>query len=328
MKQVRSYIKQFGALWQRYWFSPEPVIGLALFRVAFGASVLIYHLPRFPYIADLYTPIGFMAPQNWISWLPSIRPLSPLAAYAANILLLAAILALMFGYRTRLAAFLTFAIHSYLILVEYLVADGLSQIIAIFSLLLAFSPAGEYFSLDAWKKLGTPAPDPLPRRPGTLSQIMIWQLALIYIATAMAKIVHGFRDWVSGDIIIWLFQNTQWSQPWVWPLAIRFEGSLRLATEVFFFAFLLLGIGLLWRRTRPWAAAFGLLWHLIIFATTIISPGWLALVSVYLLLIEPATWERSWMQLRERRMPASRLALGSGLVMLFIIAATYGRGFP
>ena len=325
MSPLGSIAAVFSRGWNRYWFSLEPVIGMALFRIAFGLSVAVFHLPRFPYIRELYTAEGFMVSLPWVSWLPAISPPGVPLAYALNIGLLTAAAALTVGYRTRLAALATAVLHTYLMLVEYLVADSLAQIISIFALLLACSPAGLFYSLDAYRVFGSFAPEPMPRTHRALRLVMVWQLAAIYLSNAMMKIALGFRQWISGDMALRVFQGTEWGQPWVWPLAQHVQGPLRIAGAAAFIGFLGLGVGLLFSRTRPYAAAFGLLWHFATFALTIISPGWLALVSVYLLLVEPTAWERYWALLARGRLPARSLAAAGIFVILFILTATYGR---
>lgn len=325
MTTFPARLKMLAGAWNDHWFATEPAIGLALFRVAFGASVALFHVPRVPFITDLYTPAGFMAPMGPASWLPLIQPLPFPAAYALHIFLFAAITALILGYWTRTAAATVFAVHTYLMLLERFSADGAAQIIAIFSLLLACSPAGGYLSLDALRAHGSAAPTPIPRLPDTLRRVMVWQVAIIYISNAMLKVASGFTPWITGNAMVWLLSDTVWSQPWARQAAIRFPGPLRGLTAVAFVSFLFLGVGLLWRKTRPYAMVFGLSWHLVAFALTILSPAWLVIVSAYVLLVEPATWERYWIRFRRGRLQATELAMATGIVLAFALAAMYGR---
>lgn len=318
--------ERIAATWNRYWFAKESPAGLALFRIAFGIAVLIAHLPRLPYVHELYTPLGFMWPRQPAYWFPKlIVPLTPLEAYIAIAVLAAAAVTLIIGYRTRLAAFLIFLLNTYLMLLEGFAADSLAQVISVYAFLLMFSPAGSFFSVQAKLTHGRSMPRPAPEEPRTLRHLMIWQLAAIYISNASMKIAYGLTQWRSGLTLLWLMKDTEWSQPWVWPLISHFETPFRIFGAIGFFLYLFLGVGLLFKKTRPYAATFGLAWHALAIGLTTISAAWLGWVSIYILLIEPGYVERLMFSLSDGTLPPKKIAFLIALIAFFVTIASYGR---
>lgn len=310
--------------WNAYWFSEEPVVGLSLFRIAFGISALIYHAPRIIYIPELYTSAGFIWPREPASWLSVIFPLSLPAAYLLNAILFLALIALVIGYRTRVAAILAFATHTYLVLLENFGTNSIANQISIYLLLLAFSHAGEFLSFDAWRRRRTPIPSPIPVRSRAVPQLMIWQLASMYISNAMMKIHFGFFNWITGNIIVWGLMG-EWGQPWAYPLIKNIELTFRFFVATGFIIYLFQGFLILFRKTRPYAIVFGLSWHWVTLAFTTISPAWLAWVSVYILLVKPETWRNLFEEWRRKKKIYPRLVLILAVILIFIISAAQGR---
>ena len=258
MHAMMNLYKNLFQKWDQYWFSQEPVIGIAFYRIFFGIGVLIYHFPRLFFVSDLYTSAGFMWPQQPILWKPIalIAPLSVGIAYGCNIALILAAISFVLGYRTRLSAGIIFIIHTYLVLLENFSTNSIAAFISIFALLFIFSPAGEFLSLDAKKKYGTPIPAAVPVASGTVRKVMVWQIALIYIGNALMKLAYGLKVWITGDIIIWALQDTQWSQHWAHAIVSSIQIPLRVLIILGFVQFIFLGVGLLFSKTRPYAIVF------------------------------------------------------------------------
>ncbi len=317
--------RAWGGRWNDYWFEPEPVIGLALFRICFGALALLYHLPRLPYIPALYTSSGFLWPIQPASWLPIIAPLPLPLAYFLSLLLIIALAAVTLGYRTRSAALIAFCIHTYLALLESFATNSIRRVIAIYLFFLIFSKAGAYFSWEAKRLTGRWAPVLVPRGPATMRRLMVWQLAALYMLNAAMKVTYGFRPWLRGDTIIWALKDITWSQPWASRLAFRAELAMRVMTALGFLGYLTLGPALLWKKTMAFAIVFGLSWHFVTLIMTTISPAWLAWVSIFILVPDPRWWERQWEFFRKRQISRPRLALAAAVVVAFVLGAVMGR---
>lgn len=311
--------------WNDHWFRPESVIGLAIFRICFGASALLYHLPRLPYVPALYTNAGFLWPLQPVSWLAIVVPLSPLIAYLLSALLIVCLAAVTIGYRTRSAALIAFCIHTYLALLESFATNSIRRVIAIYLLFLVFSKAGAYFSWEARRLTGKWAPDIVPRGPATLRRLMVWQLAVLYISNAAMKAAYGFRHWIRGETILWALEDITWSQPWASRLALGAEMPVRIGSALGFLGYLFLGPALLWRRTVAAAIVFGLSWHFVTLIATTISPAWLAWVSIFILVPNPRWWERQWELARSGQLAVRHMVVAAVLIAVFIGAAVIGR---
>lgn len=308
--------------WNTYWFSKEPVVGLALFRIAFGVLVLIFSIRTFFNfkLPEFISELGFLWPSQPASWLPAVPSLSFPAAYALAILLVCVLLMLIVGYKTRYAAAVGFIVYTYLVLAENVYNDNLTSAVSVYLFLLMFSRAGEFLSLDAWFRYGTFMPHPTPTAPGTIRKLIIWQLALMYISNAMMKIAHAFSDWTSGDLMVRALQDPTWAHPWVWSLVSNFESPFRFIVKIGFLIFLFLGVGLLFSKTRPIAGVFGLSWHWVSLILTKIYSAWLIWLTPYILLVEPKIWDRYLQLLRKRQVSLKAFVLGCVfLILLFSV---------
>jgi len=310
--------------WNTYWFAQESVVGLALFRIVFGILVLVFHLRSFFNFrfSEFFTEAGFLWARQPASWLPPVPSLSFSLAHVLAVLLLVATVMIIIGFKMRYAAGVAFIIHTYLVLAENVYNDNITSFVSVYFFLLMFSHAGKFLSLDAWFRHGSWIPKPTPRASVTIQKLMIWQLAIAYISNAMLKIAHGFSDWASGNLMIRALQDPTWASPWAWSVVSNFEGPFRLMTQIGFFAFLFLGIGLLFRKTRPIAAIFGLSWHWVSLLLTRIPSVWLIWVSPYILLVEPKVWDRYLTALRSRKVSLKALIIGSlffGLLLVTMI---------
>ncbi len=322
----RAHIgRSFLERWDGYWFCPEPVIGLALFRICFGVSALLYHVPRLPYVPAFYTNSGFLWPLQPAPWLKVVVPLSPFIAYALSIFLIICLAAVTIGYRTRSAALIAFVIHSYLSLLESFATNSIRRVIAIYLFLLVFSRAGAYFSWEARRRTGSWASDAVPKSPAAVRRVMVWHLALLYILNAATKTTYGFREWIRGETVLWSLQGITWSQPWASRLALRAEMPVRVLSALGYVGYLLLGPALLWRKTVTFAIAFGLSWHFVTLVTTTIMPAWLAWVSVFILVPDPGWWEQQWKMLVQWRLPLRRAVIAVLLVAALVGGALLGR---
>ena len=307
--------------WNAYWFSKESVTGLALFRIVFGILVLVFHLTsffnfRFP---ELFSEAGFLWTRQPASWLPFVPSISFSSAYMLALLLLVATVMVIIGFKTRYAAGVAFIIHTYLVLAENVYNDNITSTVSVYFFLLMFSHAGKFLSLDAWLRHRSWIPKPTPSAPATIRKLMIWQLAIMYISNAMMKVAHGFSDWASGNLMIRALQDPTWASWWAWSVVSNFEGPFRLMTQIGFFAFLFLGIGLLFRKTRPIAAVFGLSWHWVSLLLTRIPSVWLIWVSPYILLVEPKIWDRYLTSLRSGKISRKAFIIG-GLFFGLLLA--------
>ena len=174
-----------------------------------------------------------------------------LATAAALVLLLA-------GVATRLAAFWALVWQLSYIARAPLVTTGWDMVLHVFALLLVVSPPGHCWSLPALLRGGGKA------RPAQVSAhglvLMRLQVLVIYwqaVLTRLTKPEPNF--WNNGDFMSYFFlsHHARWPGPWV----LEFGPLLTLATYTTQLAELAIPV-LLWvRKTRWWGALLGCSLH-------------------------------------------------------------------
>lgn len=290
--------------WYGYWFAEGPGIGFAVFRIAIGGVLLLYHAPRIFYIRELYTTEGYLFPfyQFFLLHLPFPTPLVAFILYA---FLIGSIIALVIGYHTRTATVVILFLHSYFSLLERFSTKAYGAILMIYLLLMIFAPIGAWLSLDERKRrarnVGDDSVVASPLVSLTFQRLMLWQLAAIYFFNALSKLFLGGWGWFDGTYLTNIYRDTGgFVRPFAAALSdavisnIPFPVFSLLGTVIlgglFFMAF-----GLLRRDDRPYAIAFGLFYHSFVMATTVVPYVFtLLMFSIYLIAIEPETWGRWW----------------------------------
>ncbi len=238
-----------------------PTEGLALFRILFAAQALVLELPAFGWAGTL--PPAFYNPSRYS--LGALLEVPP-SALVLNVFSLAAVVlfvALLFGYRTRAVSLLLAVV----LVVGLTFVYGYGKIkhqyvfFAAVPLVMAFSPWGQAFSLDAARRGARPAP---------LRWSNAWPVALMalvigfgYFSAGLPKApvwfdldlsTHGARSWLvngfqsgrQGWLAEWFFHN---ENPYLWEgmdyLAVSFELGFLLAVlhVTAFRAFLIAAIG-------------------------------------------------------------------------------------
>lgn len=299
-EHLYSQLKDF---WIRYWFLEKSSVGWAAFRVAFSIVLLIYHVPRFFYIKELYTPAGFLFPSRLLSIFYLLIPNFGWAIIL-NIVLAVAIICFLIGYRTRTSAVIIFLLHTYLSLLENFSMRGFGQIMIVYTFLFIFSPAGAFFSIDYAKKRVlsfknnkvSDIKTDSPLVSLTMQRIMLWQLASIYFFNVITKILHGGLRWLSGINIFYLYQDTQaYAREFMLPLMEFLKPVLPILGNIIIAGLIFMPLGLLSKRDRKYAIAFGVIYHGFALITIKVPPVFsLLMFSLYLIAIEPDTWERWW----------------------------------
>ena len=280
---------------------PASGASAAAFRIAFGTLGLVA-VVRFAargWIHDLYvapehhfTYSGFWWVQPWPEW----------GMYAHFALLGAASIGVALGYRYRISIAAFFLLFTYVELLDKTTYLNHYYLVSLLSFLMIFMPLHRTASLDA------------RRRPsagdGTAPAWVVWalraQVGAVYLYAGVAKLNP---DWLlhAQPLRIWLYNSGDtpllgvlFKEPWV-AYAMSWTGA----------AFDLTIVGwLLWRRSRPWAYAVLVVFHLLTWALFPIGMfPWIMASSV--LIFFPHDWPlRLWARLRRRpppeRGPATR----------------------
>ena len=293
--------------WIGYWFSQTSPIGFAVFRIAFGLVLLLYHVPRLWYIGELYTKKGYLFPMHLFFVLHLLIPSYSLAV-ALNIVLVSVIIFLILGYKTRFFAIIVFILHTYFSLLERFSTKGYGAIMIIYAFLLIFSPIGEVLSVDSMRKRfqtfikNSKEDFSYARVSITMQRIMLWQLAEIYFFNVSSKILNGGWGWFNGQNMLNIYRDTEtFARPFVLPF-LEILKPLPILLGFFIPGTLLfIAIGLVRAQDRPYAIALGISYHLFaLFTTTVPYVFTFLMFSLYIIAIEPETWERWWWKLMRR----------------------------
>lgn len=270
---------------------PTDISALAAFRILLGLTLFV-GLVRF--MAQGWVRTQFVEPQMaftyWgFGWVP--RP--PEWGMNALFLLLAACaLCISAGLLYRLAAALFFVGFSWVQLLDVTNYLNHYYLVVLLSLLLTVLPLHRAWSVDAWWR-------PSIRRatlPAWMTWLLRFQVGVVYFYAGKAKFTG---DWLlhAQPLGIWLSSRSEtpivgalFDQPWV-AYAASWAGFLFDTTIVAF---------LLARRTRPFAYAVVILFHLCTHVLFDIGMfPWIMIVSA-LVFFSP-TWPRKLL----RRAPAS-----------------------
>lgn len=242
-------LAQLGA----YLRAPADPAALALFRILFGAMMLL-SIARFwarGWIDTLYIEPALRFTYYGFSWLPRWPGWG---MYAHFSLMALATLGVMLGAFYRVSIALFFLTFTYVELLDKSTYLNHYYLVSLVAFLLMWMPAHGMLSMDAWRKPACRA-QAIQFWPYALLRM---QLGLVYFFAGLAKLK---TDWlVRGEPLhTWLQAHTD--LPWVgaWMDERWLALSMSWAGALFDLSVFPL---LLWRRTRPFAYAAVVSFHL------------------------------------------------------------------
>jgi len=267
-----------------YVFRGVSAAPLIAFRIIFGALMLFGSL-RFiskGWVYDLYIRPKFYFSYLGFEW---VKPLPGNWMYLPFILMAAAALGILLGFRYRLSAVLFFLSFTYVELLDKTNYLNHYYFVSLVAFLLCWLPANVDFSLDAQR-------DPSIRKdeiPAWTILLLQVQLGIVYCFAGLAKInsdwlleAQPLRTWLQAfrdmPVLGSLFA-TKW-------LAFVFSwfGCIYDLTVPFFLSY---------RKTRPYAYFFVVVFHLI---TWLLFPigvfPWVMIFST--LIFFPAAFHNKW----------------------------------
>ena len=275
---------------------PVDAASAVAFRVTFGLLGLaaVVRFAANGWITELYvepayhfTYSGFWWVQPWPAW----------GMYLHFGLLGLASLCVALGYRYRLSITSFFLLFTYIELIDKTTYLNHYYWVSLVSFLMIFMPLNRAWSLDALR-------NPSPEQDDTMPAWVIWtlraQVGVVYLFAGIAKLnpdwlLHAqpLRIWLynSGDLLL---VGSLLKEAWV-AYAMSWSGA----------AFDLTIVGwLLWRRSRPFAYAVLVVFHVI---TWLLFPigmfPWIMMAGA--LVFFPPDWPRRLLStLRRRPIPA------------------------
>jgi hypothetical protein len=301
-------MRRVSSAWEAFWFSPEPTSSLAIFRIAFSALTFLWTLSLLPDLDAFFSPDGIEPPHPvdlahgyWGVLNVVDTRASVLALF---IVLLAASVALLVGYRTRLASVVVFVgIVSFMQRTPSIFNAG-DVLIRSCAFFLMFAPAGASLSVDRWRRHRDSFWVFPTSTPWALRLIQV-QVSVLYLASVWEKL-HGaaWRNGTAVSLSLGLqdFQRLPAPGFVVHSLLISSVMTyLTLAVE------LMIGL-LVWHRgARPLVLALGVGLHLSIDAGLRVGFFSEAVLTSYLAFLSPAAAMRLALAVRNRVLPATSL---------------------
>jgi predicted DCC family thiol-disulfide oxidoreductase YuxK len=210
---------------------------LALFRVALGALLAFYALNRLPDTSAFLTDWGVL-PRSYLVQFDAWSRVSLYLAngeawFAAALLLLQLVcaVALLFGYRTRLATVLLFVLFTSLINRNPMILIGGDCLLACLLFWAMFLPLGARWSMDA--ALSTQPPPERSLHFSAASTGLLLQVMSVYFFSAILK--HGTDWWPDGTGVWYTMQLERYASPLGLALLLPFPSVMQGLTYFVWF---------------------------------------------------------------------------------------------
>jgi hypothetical protein len=284
------------AAWRRWAFEPVDTAPMAALRIACGLLVLGWTVSLLPdaqaFLSDDGLTSGAVGGTRGWWALPVVSP------YGVCGLLAVAALALVVGWRTRVAAVVVAVLLVVLQRRDVYVLNSGDLLLRELAVFVALMPAGETWSLDA-RRRGSQL-----RAPWALRLLQL-QVSALYLFSVVAKL-HG-TSWQDGTAVGKALQLEDLQRlvvPQGLATSVTLSALLTYGT-LLVEAFLVVGLWL--PRTRWWAMAAGVAIHLGIETTLLI--GWFSLTVIccYLAFVPAEVLRRLPRPRRPVDVPAQRV---------------------
>jgi uncharacterized membrane protein YphA (DoxX/SURF4 family) len=287
--------------WERFWFEPVETSIYALFRIAFAVVMLGWSLSLSPGLYSWFSNDGILPEQpdyaNDVRWgLLGIFE-SDIAVTLVYFLLFIAGLALLVGFRTRLAALVVFVCMASFTQRNPFVLNSGDQLLQVLAFYLVLMPSGVSLSVDRMLKRGEEFWE-FPTRPIWPLRLVQIQVSILYISAVWAK-VRG-ATWNDGTAVAYAFRIDDIAR---FPVPDFITDSLLIVNLLTFGTLateLALGI-LVWNRVlRPWVLLAGVGLHLGIDYAVRVGFFSYAVFVAYLAFLPPQTASALILSARDR----------------------------
>ncbi len=199
---------------ETWWTRTGPPHLIAIVRIVMGGWLLFYWGMRLPHVRLLYSTDGIVFPQmpsylpESLQWILSVpEPHIAFTIYVMHLLLLACVT---IGLSTRTASLLAFfSSWYYFYLSHYLFHTSFDRLYIVCLLFLSISSAGETFSVEAWRRYGSPLR--WKRLVSVFPQRMFaLQITMTYLGVALQKL--WLPGWQGGEML-WYSMMGVWGTP-------------------------------------------------------------------------------------------------------------------
>lgn len=233
-------------------FQPVDIASIAIFRILFGA-ILFWEVCRYfsyGWVRSFYIDPEFYFKYFGFEW---VHPWPGVGMYVHFALLGACALCVMAGFFYRIASWLLFLFIAFWFLLDQSHYLNHVYMIILVALQMAIIPAGRAISLDTLQQ---------PKKySNTIPAWCLWilqaQVGIVYFYGGIAKL-NG--DWLRGEPVRqWLVIRADY--PLVGPW-LNTEASVWIMSYGGLIFDLVVAPALLWRKTRLWAFAACLIFHI------------------------------------------------------------------
>ena len=296
--------------WNRFWYAEGNPLSLGVFRALF-AVCLAFELPVTRSVSVFAIRGGFHLP-----YLTILAPLPPEIYQLMHALQYPFIALLGLGILPRVSSGVLLGLQGYIFFVDQLNFRNHPYFFLLLLLLLMFAPSGKAFSIPALFRglvkggRGAPAPSGATA-PLTMQRLIQAQVSIVYFYAALHKMTgeflggHVLADLIGGSVSSGRLGHLL--AGWLSPAAL--EGFRALVAHPEFWVLsawitvileVTLPFALWFPRWRIAAMAFGIPFHLAIGYTMRIEIFSAAMISSYVLFLDPATLPGVWQRVRAR----------------------------
>ncbi len=283
---------------------------LALFRIAWGTCLLwqIWWYFSTDLIRTYYIDPPFHFTYLYFGW---VKPWSGDWMYVHFFALAVAALCILLGFYYRLATILFFVGYTHVFLIDKCWYLNHYYLISLVSFVIIFLPAERRFAMDAW------------RRPNLATSFAptwtLWllraQIGIPYFFGGVAKLN---ADWLRGEPMrTWLAQSSDFPLIGSW---FTQEWCVYFMSYSGLFIDLLAVPCLLWKRTRPWALAILLMFHLMnvrLFQIGVFP--WMMIALTLIGFTEPDRWRRLLPAVANPAQPSRIPHWAAAILILFLV---------
>ena len=305
-------IGRLTAAWNAFFHRPAPVIGLALFRILWGLTLLLNWALLAP---DALTWLGEDGALSRATALRltggrldvlAILPATDAAAIAVFALTGLASASLTLGFMTRTSAALTFVGLTSIHHRNFLILNSGDCLLRVVTFLLIFAGAGKALSIDSWRRGRTDAAAVV--HPMWAQRLIQIQIAVVYLSTVLYKLDGPL--WRDGTAVYYLTRLTEF-QRFEIPYMFEHLWTLKALTWASLVVELALAV-LIWiRPLRYPVLAAGVLLHLGLEYTLNVPVFQWAMLAGLTSFVEPEEAAAAWRRLTDtcrRWRPAQRHA--------------------
>ncbi|NOT85305.1 MAG: HTTM domain-containing protein [Methylococcaceae bacterium] len=203
-----------ASIWHNFWFKPIDVRQYAILRIAFGFLSALYIAKLLPFADVHFSHAGWLIDfdhhgiPNWGSWSVFNLAIDPYYArqYCFGVFMvgIAAAIAMMLGWQTRVATFITWVVLVSLWNKNPLLLDGDDAVLKVMAFYLIFSPCGWAWSVDARTRHQPPFAAIWPLR------LIQFQIALLYFVSGWVKF-HS-SEWLDGTVLQYVLIHPQYAR--------------------------------------------------------------------------------------------------------------------